>query len=198
MISLQGGSEFLGRLFGDKLSAGDNKPAAGYFGAIIGGALFLLSSSIFLLHTRRHGDQWHSRIPVLLLEGLNTTAWEAKIYQACVVLLFIGVPLAGTALCMIAAESGDICEQDTTNVYLGKETTLLWAPVSKQEKQMRLRRADSGQEPCKGGVELFPRSWTPLAFYLLPLAAISVASLGVISLFSRRKSLKTMASQEVE
>jgi hypothetical protein len=84
VISLQGGSEFLGRLFGDKLSAGDNKPAIGYFGAIIGGGLFLLASSVLLLHARRHGDQWHSRIPVVWLEGLNTSAWEAKCFQVCI------------------------------------------------------------------------------------------------------------------
>jgi hypothetical protein len=50
IISLQGGSEFLGRLFADKASVGDNKPGIGYFGAIIGGGLFLMSSSVLLLH----------------------------------------------------------------------------------------------------------------------------------------------------
>lgn len=46
VISLQGGSEFFGRLFGDKggglankgADIGDSKVAIGYFGAIIGGA----------------------------------------------------------------------------------------------------------------------------------------------------------------
>lgn len=197
VISLQGGAEFLGRLFGDKLAAGDNKPATGYFGAIIGGGLFLLSSSVFLLHARRHGEQWHSRIPVVLLEGLNTTAWEAKIYQAFIVLLFVGVPVAGTVRCMVEAESGDICEQDTANVYRGYETNLAWPPGSKQAKQMRLRRSDSGQEACKSGVELFPRSWTPLAFYVLPLVAGAIAALGIMSLFGRRKSLNEVASKDV-
>jgi hypothetical protein len=61
VISLQGGSEYLGRLLAEKPSAAENKPdklaadskpAIGYFGAIIGGGLLLVSSSALLLHAR--------------------------------------------------------------------------------------------------------------------------------------------------
>jgi hypothetical protein len=188
IISLQGGSEFLGRLFGDKLNAGENKPAIGYFGAIIGGGLFLLSSSVLLLHARRYGDQWHSRIPVVWLEGLNTSAWEARFFQVCILVIFVAIPFAGIIRCMAEAESGDICEQDTKNFYKGSETTLLWPPVGKEGKQIRLRRAGAGDEPCLSGVELLPRSWTPLTFYGLTLAACGMAVIAVAFLFLPQKS----------
>jgi len=73
IISIQGGSDFLGRLFGDKGgSVADNKPAIGYFGAIIGGGILFVASSALVLYARRYGDRWHSRIPVVWLEGLKT------------------------------------------------------------------------------------------------------------------------------
>ncbi|AZO05611.1 hypothetical protein [Mesorhizobium sp. M2A.F.Ca.ET.043.02.1.1] len=191
IISLQGGSEFLGRLFGDRgSSAQDNNPAVGYFGAIVSSGLFLLASIAFLLHARRHGDHWHSRIPVVWLQGLDTSALEAKIFQICVLLVFVAMPLAGIVRCMDEAESGDICEQNTENFYTGSETTLLWAPGAKEHNQMRLRKADAGDMPCSAGsagIELFPRSWTPLGFYGLPLAAGSVATLAILSVILRRR-----------
>ncbi|TIS03501.1 MAG: hypothetical protein E5X13_05645, partial [Mesorhizobium sp.] len=94
IISLQGGSEFLGRLFGEKEgSAADNNPAIGYFGAIVGSGLFLVASIALLIHARRYGNQWHSRIPVIWLEGLDTAAWEAKVFQICILLIFVACHL---------------------------------------------------------------------------------------------------------
>jgi hypothetical protein len=198
VISLQGGSEYLGGLFGEKPNAAaekrsekltaDSKPAIGYFGAIVGGGLFLLASSALLLHARRHGDRWHARIPVIWLEGLNTSAWDAKVFQAVILLVFVGSPAAGIFVCIRAAESGDICEQDTNNFYTGRDTSLLWAPVAKRKgNQMRLRRAEADSEPCDSGIELFPRSLTPLGVYGLPVAAGCMAAMAIVSVFMRRK-----------
>jgi len=131
------------------------------FGAIIGGGLFFLASSVLALHARRHGDRWHSRVPVVWLESLNTGAWEAKLFQVVILVIFIALPAAAIVRCMGEAESGDICEQDAKHFYKGSETTLLWPPVAKEGHQMRLRKAGAGEEPCLSGVELFPRSWTP-------------------------------------
>jgi hypothetical protein len=47
---------------------------------------------------------------------------------------------------------------------------------------MRLRKADSGQEPCKSGVQLFPRSWTPLFFYIVPLLGLAITAFGLVLL----------------
>jgi hypothetical protein len=197
IISLQGGSEFLGRLFGDKGGATvDNKPAIGYFGTVVGAGLFLLALSVLLLHARRYGNQWHSRIPVVWLEGLNTSAWEAKVFQTCILVIFVAMPFAGIIRCMSEAEIGDICEQDTKNFYKGSETTLLWPPAAKEGKQMRLRKGGAGPEPCSSGVELFPRSLTPLAIYGLPLAASGMVSFALASIFLRRKSEDSIETSE--
>src|SRR5258708_30453286 len=96
VVSIQGGSEFVGKLFGDKAgSLSDNKPAIGYFGAIVGGVLFLIASFVLLLHAYRHGNRWHDRVPVVWLEGLDTNVWDGKAFQIIVLLLFLGIPAAG-------------------------------------------------------------------------------------------------------
>lgn len=185
VISLQGGTEFLGRLFGDKgSSAVDNRPAVGYFGAIIGGGLLFLGSCILALHARRHGSHWHSRLPVAWLEGLDTHAWEAKLYQMIILVIFMVLPLIGVVRCMEEAESGDICEENTSRVHVGRETTLLWPPSPQNDKnQIRLRKADSGPTPCEGGVEVFSKSLTPLLFYGLPVGAAAASVAALVSIF---------------
>jgi hypothetical protein len=105
-----------GGLFGEKGgSVADNKPAIGCFGPIIGGRLFLLASSALALHARRrpHGERRHSRVPVVWLEGLNTRAWEANLFQVGILVIFVALPVAGIIRCTEEAESGDICELDT-------------------------------------------------------------------------------------
>lgn len=187
IISLQGGSEFLGRLFGDKGGEITNRPAVGYFGVIVGAGLLLLASCSLLLHALRHGDCWHSRIPVVWLEGLDTSAWESKFYQGVVLLLFVALPAIGVLRCLSEAENGDICEHEASAVYLGKDTTLVWPPTPKKPgEQMRLRSAGSGTAPCDGGIELFPRSLTPLLMYGLPLLSALVALAAVAVVLFRR------------
>ncbi len=89
---------------------------------------------------------------------------------------------------MQEAESGDICEQDTSYVHVGNETTLLWPPIPQNAKnQMRLRKSGSGAEPCKGGVEVFPRSLTPFLFYGLPIGAVATSIAALAAIFRRSK-----------
>lgn len=187
VISLQGGTEFVGRLFGEKADVPmNNAPGIAYFGVIVGGGLFFLASLPFTLHAFRPGSHWAARTPVVWLEGLDTNNWEAKVFQACVLLVLVVAPAVGIVKCCLEAETGDICEQDTSNFYRGDQTTLLWAPVPKLDKQMRLRKADSGQEPCKSGVQLFPRSWTPLFFYIVPLLGLAITAFGLVLLIVPR------------
>jgi hypothetical protein len=158
IVSLQGGTEFVGRLISEKAGAPVTNPAGiGYFGAIVGGGLLLIASIPFLLHVHRHGDRWHSRIPVIWLEGLDTAVWEGKVFQLCVLLLLVCAPAIGIVHCMQVAELGDICEQDTGNVYKGEDTNLFAAPVAKQGNQMRLRKVGSGNAACTEGVALAGR-----------------------------------------
>jgi hypothetical protein len=41
---------------------------------------------------------------------------------------------------------------------------------------MRLRRAGAGEAECTDGIEILPRSLTPIAMYLLPVAAVAMAA----------------------
>lgn len=189
VISLQGGTEFVGSLFGQKGGAPvANFPGIGYFGVIVGGGLLFLASVPLLLHVRRHGSNWHSRIPVVWLEGLDTSVWEGKLFQICVVLLLVISPIVSLVSCYRVAEAGDICEQNRKNFYDGNETNLFWAPVSKDGQQMRLRKSGSADADCTSGVEIFPRSWTPLFFYIIPFTALLLNGWALALLFAPRNA----------
>jgi hypothetical protein len=200
VISIQGGSEFLGKLFGDKAGAvADNKPAIGYFGAMIGGVLLLLASFILSLYARRHGTAWHARVPVLWLEGLDTLSWEGRVFQGFVLVIFLLVPALGIVKCIAEAESGDICELDENHFYRGSDTTLLWPPTAIDGHQMRLRREGSGSEPCKTGIEIFPRYGTPAIVYGIPVlgGCMTLAALSLIFLRqSKQHGSQSPASEE--
>jgi hypothetical protein len=103
-----------------------------------------------------------------------------------ILVIFVALPVGGIIRCIAEAESGDICELDVKNFYKGSETMLLWPPVAKEGHQIRLRRAGAGEEPCSTGVELFPRSLTPLFFYGLPLIAGGMAAVAIVLIFRRR------------
>jgi len=181
--SIQGGSDFVGKLFGDKRGTlPDNKPAIGYFGAVVGGGLFLIASLVLLLHAYRYGDRWHNRVPAVWLEGLDTGIWDGKMFQIIVLMLFLGIPTAGIILCIEEAEIGDICELGTTNFYKGTETTLLLPPRAEKGHQMRLRREGAGNEECTSGIEILPKFGTPFLVYGLPLLSFCMAlvALGMI------------------
>lgn len=183
VVTLQGGTEFVGRLLGEKTGPPVENPAGvAYFGVIVGGGLLFLASFPLLLHVRRHGSAWHSKMPLVWLEGLDTAAWEGKLYQFCVLLVLVVAPIVGVVSCMRIAERGDICEQDKKHFYRGADTTLLWAPAAVEGQQMRLRKAGSGQEDCTKGVEIFPRSWTPLFFYVVPLLGLALTAWAVVLL----------------
>jgi hypothetical protein len=185
IVSIQGGSEFVGKLLGDKGGTlPDNKPAIGYFGAMVGSGLFLIASSALFLHAWRFGSHWHNRVPVVWLEELDTSVWDGKLFQIVVLVLFLGLPAAGIVLCISEAESGDICELDKSHFYKGSETTLLSPPHALEGHQMRLRREGAGEEPCKTGIEIFPTFGTPFLAYGLPFLSfcMALAALAIILL----------------
>lgn len=176
IVSIQGGSDFVGKLLGDKGGTlPDNKPAIGYFGAIVGSGLFLIASFGLFLHAWRSAGYWQNRVPVVWLEGLDTSVWDGKLFQIIVLVLFLGLPAAGIVLCIGEAESGDICELDTSHFYKGSETTLLSPPHALEGHQMRLRREGAGEEPCKTGIEIFPTFGTPFLVYGLPFLSLCMA-----------------------
>jgi hypothetical protein len=200
VISIQGGSEFIGRLFGDKdATIADNKPAIGYFAAVIGSALLLPASFALTLHARRHGTTWHERVPVIWLEGLNTFAWEGKLFQAVVLLVFLALPAGLIVRGIAEAETGDICELDTNHFYRGSGTTLLWPPTSLEGHQMRLRKAGAGNEPCKTGIEIFPRFGTPFLVYGLPLISGLMGLTALATIFlTRPASVAPISASEAD
>lgn len=190
VISLQGGTEFVGRLFGEKAGTSiNNAPGIAYFAVIVGGGLFCLASLPFALHAFRSTGNWADRIPKVWLEELRTDQWDAKLFQASVLLILVLAPAVGIVTCYFVAESGDICEEGTSYIHRGDQSTLLWAPraQSGSNNQMRLRKEDSGDAACKSGVELFPRTLTPLFFFLIPVLGLAVTSMGLVFVFVPRK-----------
>jgi hypothetical protein len=83
VLTLQGAADILGT----KLIAREDHGLAvfGYFAVIVGGALMCLGLAIAITYARRHGTAWHDRIPVIMLDGLQTGSVEGKLFQAAVV-----------------------------------------------------------------------------------------------------------------
>lgn len=200
VVSLQGGTEFVGQLFGEKPADVplNNAPGIAYFGVVVGGGLFFLASLPFALHAFRFGGHWAARTPVVWLEGLDTHEWSAKIFQACVLIALVLAPAIGIVKCCLVAETGDICEQDAAHFYRGDQTTLISPPAAQDSSnQMRLRKADSKAETCKAGVELCPRSLTPVFFYVVPSLGLAVAAFGFFLLFvPLRRKQKTSPKRD--
>lgn len=195
VVSIQGGSDLVAKLLGDKGGTlPDNKPAIGYFGAVVGSGLFLIASFALYLHAYRFGEHWHSRVPVVWLEGLNTSVWEGKLFQTVVLVLLLGLPAAGIVRCIGEAENGDICELDTNHFYKGSETTLLSPPHAHEGHQMRLRREGAGNEPCKFGIEILPTFGTPFLVYGLPILSGCMALAALAMVFLGRLHKPTPAA----
>ncbi|MCJ2050041.1 hypothetical protein [Methylobacterium sp. J-070] len=198
VVSIQGGSSFLGKLVGDAASdAAANRPAIGFFAAVVGAGLLFVASFALVLHALRHGDRWHERVPVVWLEGLRTGTWDGSLYQAIVLLLFLALPAMGIGRSIEVAETGDICELNTAHFYKGSETTLLAPPQSASGNQMRLRREGAGQSPCTDGIELLPRFGTPALVYGLPLLGGGMALFALWAIFVRRSASTRNNSDDV-
>jgi len=87
-LAVQGGE----RVFSISLVSND-KAGAAFFGLMLCSVLLLLVGMVGLLHARRYGQKWHSRIPIVWLEGLDTSKTEAKVFQILIVVLFFLVPI---------------------------------------------------------------------------------------------------------
>lgn len=168
VITIQGGID----IFGSKFLADaekDGVAVVGYFAVIVGSCLMCLALIVAIVHAWRHGRSWHSRIPVVILDGLRTASIEGRIYQILVVLVLVILPLIGIGRSMIVANQGAICEQADEGAapvhYPGGQWRLIFMPAA--ENQLRLMSRDTKPGDCGGhGVQI---SWyTPLAFGLLP------------------------------
>ncbi len=187
VISLQGGADFVGKLVGDMANTSkDNKPAVGYFGAIIGGGLFFLGTGALALHAKRHGRHWHERIPLLWFDNMKTDSWEGQFYQMLMLITLLFLPAVAITRCIAEAEQGDICETGSALFYDGDKTLLIWPPVAQattKDVQMRLRSGSAAQTPCVDGVQIFPRIGTPLLIYGLPVAGACAGILAILLIF---------------
>ncbi|KSV76036.1 hypothetical protein N185_16440 [Sinorhizobium sp. GW3] len=168
VITIQGGID----IFGSKFLADaekDGVAVVGYFAVIVGSCLMFGALIVAILYAMRHGRAWHSRIPVVMLDGLRTASVEGRLYQIIVVLILVILPLVGIGRSMVVANQGAICEQTDPGEppvhYAGGQWRLIFLPSA--ENQLRLMSKDTEPGDCGGsGVEI---AWyTPLGFGLMP------------------------------
>ncbi|WP_037390200.1 hypothetical protein [Sinorhizobium americanum] len=180
VLTLQGATD----IFGTSLIAREDHGLAvvAYFAVVVGGALMCVAFAIAITYARRHGTAWHNRVPVIMLDGLQTASVEGKLFQAAVIFVLVVLPLYGLGHCMRVANNGDICVQDTSPpvVHRGGNWDLLAIP--RAEGQMRLLSSGlQDQEECRGGVEI---SWyTPVLFGGLPFLSALLTSIWAALLF---------------
>lgn len=168
VISIQGGIDVFGaKLFVDKNK--DGIEVLAYVAVFVGSALLCAALAIMLLFAKRHGRAWHERIPVVLLDGLNTASLEGRLFQLAVVFVLVTMPLYGIGRSMIVANRGVVCEQTEKNEaaihYQGGDWRLINLPAA--SNQLRLMRSETPPGTCGGsGVEI---GWyTPIVFAVLP------------------------------
>jgi len=157
----------------------------------VGAPLLWLSLLIAILHARRHGSQWHERIPTLMLEGLHTASWEGRVFQGAVVTVLIVLPAISIGHCLRVANTGYICEQvadgapsDTlARFYPGGNGTIFSLPSHKE--QLRLVPDVETAKICKSGYGI---DWyTRLLIVVFPAAAAGLLIVWIYSLFVPRR-----------
>lgn len=185
VIVIQGGVDILGA----KLlvtAEKDGKPVIGYFAAIVGGVLLSLALAIAILHARRHGQFWHDRLPVVGLDGLETSSREGKVYQAFFLVVLVLLPLCGIGRSLEVANRGSLCEQalagEKPHWHKGNEFKLFLLPA--HANQLRLMKEGESEGNCGGhGVEI--GWWTPLLLAGAPGLAAALAALLLLTLWRR-------------
>lgn len=185
VIVIQGGVD----IFGAKLLVSakeDGKAAIGYIAAIVGSVLLSAALAVAILHGRRHGNFWHDRLPVIGLDGLDTTSREGKLYQAFFLGVLVAMPLYGIGRSLEVANRGGLCEQakagEEPRWYKGEEWRLVLLP--EHRNQLRLMKEGESTGPCGGhGVEI---SWyTPILVVGAPALASFLAVILLLTLWRR-------------
>lgn len=152
-----------------------------YMAVAMGTPLFCLSLLLAILHARRHGTRWHSRIPVVMLDGLNTSSWEGKVFQILVAFILVVIPTIAITHCLRVANEGYICEQAANTpppgrpvqVYPGENGTLFSLPA--HSEQLRLVRDKEAASICKSGYGLdWYTWWLVVAFPVLAVALLAI------------------------
>lgn len=154
----------------------EERPSMAFLALILGSVMLTVTSTIGFLHAKRHGTSWHDRIPAVWLENLNTSMIEARWYQAVVLLLLVGVPVASGFHFIGIVADAKLCESGSKVLTPVLDAWLSGIP--KATDQIRLvdgltvvEQANGVMEwKCVGGIQVFP-GWE----FLIVGAALAVS-----------------------
>lgn len=133
----------------------DERAPMSFFALMIGSVLLLLTSATGFLYAGRSSGQWHDRIPVIWLKGLDTAAIEGQLFQLAIVGIFLALPVAcflhfidvvwHSKLCVLGSTAPPVMVSD--NWFKG---------IPGANNQIRLVEDLLPNGTCGKGVEVFP------------------------------------------
>jgi hypothetical protein len=180
-IVTQGGQE----IFGAKLIVTGRIPAA-MFGIPVGSLLLLLTSLIGLHYAHRTGPEWHTRIPIVGFETIDTGSREGKFYQATMLGLLSLLPLA--ALVHFWRLFNDAKVVTTGNPPRDISSIWDWSPLKTSwDDPARICTnyfVENAKITCEKNATILP-GLEPTVFALITLAAVIVMVMHWRAVFRR-------------
>jgi hypothetical protein len=182
----------------------EERRATAFLALAIGSVMLIITALAGLLHAKRYGERWHARVPSVWLEGLSTQSTEGQLYQAAILLLFIGLPLASFFHFIGIVWEGHLCVLNAPEQPLPVSAAWL-SGIPNATDQIRLVDSlTTVQQPngvtrlCKGGIEVFP-GWEffLLALFIAGALVVSVSFLYAVMLTSASRSI-ALASDTAE
>lgn len=160
----------------------EERPATAFLALGLGSVLLTLTALVGSLHARRHGADWHSRIPCVWLEDLETATWEGSLYQAVIGILFVALPLLSFWHFAGVVWKSWLCELDTAATPLGVSQAWLHGIPAAVDQIRLVDGLRSIKQPngsfvptCTGGIQVFP-GWE-FVLLMVMVAASAVSSL---------------------
>ncbi len=174
-LVVQGGEKVLGISL-----ISNEKAGAAFLGLMLCSVLLLLVAAVGLLHARRYGQNWHSRVPVVWLEGLDTSKKEAKLFQILIVILFFLVPIGAMVHFKEVVEDSWLCDQNKV-AKPEQVKTVYFKGLAGPTGQTRLVRNQSQTRDCEG-IEVFPH-WEFVLVAIFVVASFLMSATFIFSLF---------------
>lgn len=120
--------------------------AIGFFGAMVGGGILLLSLLVALRYRSKFGARpWHACLPFAFVSPNAPDEWDARVFQAISILLLAVVPLVLLWICVGNAAKGTQCELDTDRWKSGGFFSLAM-PLKPQGMFITIKKSDYENE----------------------------------------------------
>jgi hypothetical protein len=160
----------------------EERPAMCFFGLIMGSALLFLTSAVGSLFARRMPGKWPAKIPPVWLRGLNPAATETKVFQAGILIVLLGVPVACLLHLFDVVWTSKLCVLGTMDQPV-MVSDHWFNGIAKASDQIRLVEDLLPNGTCGKGIQVFP-GWEFSLVWLMLLASFLMTAFFLVQLLS--------------